>query len=216
MGFMLQLTRAQMAQIEAAAIAQYPQECCGLLLGTLSSRAAPPKNLVSPLQTTNDSLKHTTLKHTTLKHTTEIWPTANAWPPEGLAEGSSEFGFLASPRQHGKGDRFWIAPQDLFKAQKFARSQNWQLIGVYHSHPDHPAVPSECDRQAAWPEYSYLILSVVAQSTAATVFESPLESPFESSFESPRVVSRQTWVLNPDNQFEPERLEIQDPASELA
>jgi proteasome lid subunit RPN8/RPN11 len=34
------------------------------------------------------------------------------------------------------------------------------VLGFYHSHPDHPARPSETDRQAAWPFYSYIIVSI--------------------------------------------------------
>ena len=34
------------------------------------------------------------------------------------------------------------------------------LLGFYHSHPDHPAEPSEYDREHAWPGYSYVITSV--------------------------------------------------------
>ena len=40
------------------------------------------------------------------------------------------------------------------------RHKGWTLIGWYHSHPDHPAKPSEYDREHAWPWYSYIIVSV--------------------------------------------------------
>lgn len=56
--------------------------------------------------------------------------------------------------------RYWIEPTELFQIQKVARSLGCDIIGVYHSHPDHPAVPSQCDRNWAWPQYSYIIVSV--------------------------------------------------------
>jgi proteasome lid subunit RPN8/RPN11 len=48
----------------------------------------------------------------------------------------------------------------MLKAQKDARDRNLDIIGIYHSHPDHPAVPSEFDRAIAWQRYSYVIVSV--------------------------------------------------------
>jgi proteasome lid subunit RPN8/RPN11 len=39
-------------------------------------------------------------------------------------------------------------------------------LGFYHSHPDHPARPSETDRQAGWPFYSYVIVSIMQRQPA--------------------------------------------------
>lgn len=58
--------------------------------------------------------------------------------------------------------RYAIAPRDLLAAQKAARGEGRQVVGYYHSHPGHPAVPSARDREHAWPGASYLILSVEA------------------------------------------------------
>jgi proteasome lid subunit RPN8/RPN11 len=59
-----------------------------------------------------------------------------------------------------KARRYWIDPQDLLKAQRYARDRQLDIIGIYHSHPDYPAVPSECDRACAWSGYLYLIVAV--------------------------------------------------------
>jgi proteasome lid subunit RPN8/RPN11 len=56
--------------------------------------------------------------------------------------------------------RFTIEPEDFMKAEKEARLQNRELLGFYHSHPDHPARPSLYDRDHALPFYSYLIVGV--------------------------------------------------------
>jgi proteasome lid subunit RPN8/RPN11 len=56
--------------------------------------------------------------------------------------------------------RFMIAPEDFLREERRAREAAWEILGFYHSHPDHPARPSETDREAAWPGYSYVIQSV--------------------------------------------------------
>jgi proteasome lid subunit RPN8/RPN11 len=59
-----------------------------------------------------------------------------------------------------KRNRFLIAPDDLMRGEKFARAGKQDVVGFYHSHPDHPAVPSQFDLDHAWPVYSYIIVSV--------------------------------------------------------
>ncbi|GHU54408.1 hypothetical protein FACS189442_0600 [Spirochaetia bacterium] len=56
--------------------------------------------------------------------------------------------------------RFEIQPEDYMRAEKTARSQGRDVLGFYHSHPDHPAKPSDFDRDHALPFYSYVIAAV--------------------------------------------------------
>jgi proteasome lid subunit RPN8/RPN11 len=56
--------------------------------------------------------------------------------------------------------RFEIAPKDYLKGERYAAEQDVQFLGIYHSHPNHPAIPSEHDRVAAQPYFSYVIISV--------------------------------------------------------
>lgn len=56
--------------------------------------------------------------------------------------------------------RFLIAPQDTLRAEQTAAEQGLDVVGVYHSHPDHPARPSEFDREHALPWWSYVITTV--------------------------------------------------------
>ena len=56
--------------------------------------------------------------------------------------------------------RFLIAPEDLLRAEQSARASGLEVIGFYHSHPDHPATPSAYDADHALPFYSYVIVSV--------------------------------------------------------
>ncbi len=57
--------------------------------------------------------------------------------------------------------RYMIDPVELLHADDDARKKNLDLIGIYHSHPDHPPVPSEYDRSRAASWLSYVIVSVV-------------------------------------------------------
>jgi proteasome lid subunit RPN8/RPN11 len=56
--------------------------------------------------------------------------------------------------------RFLITPEDMLHVEKTARAMKLDVIGFYHSHPDHPAVPSDYDKDHALPFYSYVIVSV--------------------------------------------------------
>jgi proteasome lid subunit RPN8/RPN11 len=63
-------------------------------------------------------------------------------------------------RADSRHNRYVISPQSLLRAQRDARASGLDIVGYYHSHPDHPARPSEFDREHAWPGTSYVIVSV--------------------------------------------------------
>jgi proteasome lid subunit RPN8/RPN11 len=56
--------------------------------------------------------------------------------------------------------RYLIAPDDSRRLEKQLKSEGLEIVGYYHSHPDHPAVPSAFDADHAWPWYSYVIVRV--------------------------------------------------------
>ena len=103
----------------------------------------------------------------------EIWETEKVWESE---ENPLE------TNTGSKRDRFTIAPKTLLEAQKYAREENLTIAGIYHSHPDQVAIPSEFDRAIAWETYSYIIMSVKAKT----------------------VVACRSWKLNDQQQFEEE------------
>lgn len=58
-------------------------------------------------------------------------------------------------------NRFDFDPREHLEVQKRARQAELEIVGFYHSHPDHPARPSRYDLDhAPWPGYSYMIVSV--------------------------------------------------------
>jgi S-sulfo-L-cysteine synthase (O-acetyl-L-serine-dependent) len=67
-------------------------------------------------------------------------------------------------------DRYEIDPRDYRKVEREAGAKDMKIIGIVHSHPDHPAFPSVTDLETAWEDLSYLIFSVI--SGGVVVFKS--------------------------------------------
>jgi proteasome lid subunit RPN8/RPN11 len=67
---------------------------------------------------------------------------------------------LPNTTEEGPRRRFLVRPADYRAAEDRASEQGLELIGFYHSHPDHPARPSQYDLDHAWPVFSYVIISV--------------------------------------------------------
>jgi proteasome lid subunit RPN8/RPN11 len=91
-------------------------------------------------------------------------------------------------REGDKRKRFEISSRDYMSAENYAEEKGIQLLGIYHSHPDHPAIPSETDRLSAQPFFSYIIISIGNQNLNGV----------------------RSWLLNNDFQFE-EELIINEP-----
>ena len=67
---------------------------------------------------------------------------------------------LPNTTEEGPRRRFLVRPQDYREAEARATTSGTDLLGFYHSHPDHPARPSQYDLDHAWPFFSYIIVSV--------------------------------------------------------
>lgn len=59
-------------------------------------------------------------------------------------------------------DRYELDGEDFLRTDREARAIGLEVVGVWHTHPDHPARPSETDLSQAWPGWSYLILGLEA------------------------------------------------------
>ena len=77
--------------------------------------------------------------------------------PSGLVE---DVGPIGNEAPGERRRRFLVTPDDYRQAELTAASAGRALLGFYHSHPDHPAEPSAFDRDHAWPNFSYVIVSV--------------------------------------------------------
>lgn len=146
---MIRVTKKQIEQIYTHAKNTYPEECCGLLLGTIEN-----SNKIS----------------------IEVCQTENSWEEQTVDD------LPITPGD--KRDRFLIAPKVILQIQKETRDRNLTIIGVYHSHPDHSAIPSEHDRAIAWQQYSYLIVSL----------------------QKGRIADIRSWTLDEAHQFQAEEI----------
>ena len=63
-------------------------------------------------------------------------------------------------------NRSLITPQELMRGERHAQERGLDVVGNYHSHPDHPAIPSPYDLEHAWPTWSCIIVSVHEGSAA--------------------------------------------------
>jgi proteasome lid subunit RPN8/RPN11 len=62
--------------------------------------------------------------------------------------------------REGLRNRYLISPDDMARADREAGRRGLDIIGFFHSHPDHPSRPSETDREFAWPNVSFVIVAV--------------------------------------------------------
>ena len=71
------------------------------------------------------------------------------------------FSISNAREEASKRNRFLITPDEFSRGEQEAKKNGLDVVGFYHSHPDHPAQPSQYDLEHAWPLYSYVIVSVV-------------------------------------------------------
>lgn len=147
--------------MEAHAERVYPEECCGLIVGEIKSK--------SEIKSADTEL---------LKVAVRVVSLENEWAPD-VVEANR-------PEHTTKRRRYWIDPKDMLRVQKEARDEGLNIIGIYHSHPDHPAVPSECDRAGAWPQYAYVIVSAC----------------------DGKAVDIRNWALDSERQFQTEAIRV--------
>ena len=69
---------------------------------------------------------------------------------------------LPNTTEEGPRRRFMVRPSDYRVAEQKATELGGELLGFYHSHPDHPARPSQYDLDHAWPTFAYVIVSVAS------------------------------------------------------
>jgi proteasome lid subunit RPN8/RPN11 len=98
------------------------------------------------------------------EHATEAYPEECAGALVGIDSGGVrvvvDVWRAENTHEEERSRRFLIEPLAVKKFEEQAEEKDMGLLGFYHSHPDHPAEPSDYDREHAWPGYSYVIASV--------------------------------------------------------
>ncbi len=151
------LNTDQLESIHSHGEREYPNECCGMLLGRADGTA---------------------------KEVSEAVPLKNLRLDSSRAQ---ELLPLEDPGRESEKNRFLIDPLEQLWVEREARKRGLDVLGYYHSHPDHPARPSIYDREHAWPWYTYIILSV----------------------ERGKAAEMTSWVLPEDrSHFDPEPLKL--------
>ena len=165
----LQLSAEHQSQIRRHGETAYPRECCGVLLGTLQQ--ASPEDAIAGTSGT--------VTATAIATVMEVHAVENVW----IAASNDQFDVVDGAQETAE-RRFTIAPQDLLRLQKAGRDRGFDIIGIYHSHPNYPATPSDFDRTYAWAQYSYPIVAV----------------------HRGKAVDLRSWRLDDSGQFQPEAI----------
>jgi proteasome lid subunit RPN8/RPN11 len=95
-------------------------------------------------------------------HGQETYPHECCGALVGKGGSVSEIVALPNTTEEGPRRRFLVRPSDYRLAESRATELGGELLGFYHSHPDHPARPSQYDLDHAWPTFAYIIVAVAA------------------------------------------------------
>jgi proteasome lid subunit RPN8/RPN11 len=85
-----------------------------------------------------------------------------AFSPGSLKTIAAVYPISNAREEAAKRNRFLITPEEFREGEQYAEKNGLDIVGFYHSHPDHPAVPSGYDLEHAWPLYSYIVVAVRA------------------------------------------------------
>ncbi|HEX7573477.1 MAG TPA: M67 family metallopeptidase [Bacteroidota bacterium] len=115
------MSHTALHKIRVHAMEAYPEECCGILVGTVGETGKEVFDVVR----------------------------------------------IGNAREENRTRRFLITPEEYTRAEAAAGAEGLGVMGFYHSHPDHPARPSQFDLEHAWPWCSYVIVAVEERIPAA-------------------------------------------------
>jgi proteasome lid subunit RPN8/RPN11 len=130
---LIRLSEALRQEIERHGAVEFPRECCGALLGDVEEGR---------------------------KIVRQVRPLPNTFEPSLEFERSAGAD-VSEVELHGRERRYLVSPETMFQLMQEERRTQRKILGFYHSHPDHPARPSEYDRAWAMNWYSYIIVSVL-------------------------------------------------------
>jgi proteasome lid subunit RPN8/RPN11 len=101
------------------------------------------------------------------RHGEETYPHECCGALVGRGDGVTDAVALPNTTEEGPRRRFLVRPSDYRLAERRATELGGELLGFYHSHPDHPAKPSQYDLDHAWPTFAYVIVAVATGASQA-------------------------------------------------
>jgi proteasome lid subunit RPN8/RPN11 len=105
------------------------------------------------------------------RHGEETYPHECCGALVGHGDRTTSVVALPNTTEEGPRRRFLVRPSDYRTAEQRAGELGGELLGFYHSHPDHPARPSQYDLDHAWPTFAYVIVAVAGgRATDMTVW----------------------------------------------
>ena len=148
------------SDIEAHGVRDFPKECCGVLIGDFENG---------------------------VKTVLEVRALPNSFAPSQEFEKSvlSEPSEMGDVSLVGQERRYMVSPDTMFQLMREERKTGKKILGFYHSHPNHPALPSEFDRTWAMNWYTYIIVSIMNSKPA----------------------NMTAWVLDQDSAFQPDEIQ---------
>ena len=101
--------------------------------------------------------------HAIRMHGQETYPNECCGALVGRGDCVTDVVALPNTTEEGPRRRFLVSASDYGEAERRATDLQGELLGFYHSHPDHPARPSQYDLDHAWPTFAYVIVSVAGE-----------------------------------------------------
>ena len=154
----IKVSNTHLDAVKAHGERTYPNECCGFLLGRMERD---------------------------FNQLVEVYPAENEWAESIREVKTLGEGIPAAERDYRKqeshANRYWITPEQYRRADAYASNAGLQIVGYYHSHPDHPAEPSGYDfDHSCFATQSYMIVSVEeGRAGAVNSFNKPDYEKFE-------------------------------------
>jgi proteasome lid subunit RPN8/RPN11 len=116
----------------------------------------------------------------------------------GRAAGVTAIVALPNTTEEGPRRRFLVRPSDYQLAERRATELGAELLGFYHSHPDHPARPSQYDLDHAWPTFAYIIVAVAGEGLPGRSGDLSRQSAEGATAEAAKAGDMTVWYLKDD------------------
>jgi proteasome lid subunit RPN8/RPN11 len=138
------------------------------------------------------------LEQVVRRHGEDTYPHECCGALVGRGDRVTEVVALPNTTEEGPRRRFLVRPSDYLAAERRARELGGDLVGFYHSHPDHPARPSQYDLDHAWPTFAYVIVAVAGAGLQGQGDDGSRKSGGDAATEGAKAGDLTVWFLSDD------------------